>query len=655
MCGIAGCVRWDGADAQGEVAAMTTALAHRGPDAGRVEAFGPAVFGHRRLSIIDVDEVANQPMIDAESGMAIIFNGEIYNFREIRRKLEANGVSFRTRGDTEVLLKAFVRWGAGCLEQLVGMFAFAVWDPSRRRLTLCRDRLGKKPLHYVVRREGIVFASELPALRCHPWAGDAIDPAALGQYLSLGYTLGARSFLAKVKRLPAAHILEVTADDPIPQSRRYWDLAPHYRDKSRFSSIGQASEAVGALLDDAVRLRLVSDVPLGAFLSGGLDSALIVEAMARLGDGAVKGFTMGFDVRGFSEVPEAEATARQLGVDHHIRVVGGNDATDLEAIVAAAGEPFADTSMVPVHRLAAFAREGVTVALSGDGGDELFAGYVTYSADKLHRATRWLPTWASRAAGAALGLLPPSQAKVGWDYKARQFLAGHALPFERAHYSWRTLFSETAKRTLVHPDRRDAVCRSDPFDDFAAHFAEVEGCHDLDRAMYVDIKTWLVDDILVKVDRMTMATSLESRAPLLDHRLVELAASLPVEWKMKGFDKKHILKCMARDRLGPEILRRRKQGFNAPVATWLRTSLCELGRDATLSPAMSEWLDRRVVERLWAEHLAGRADHGFRLFALTCLGLWFARNLNGSGNSASATLPTMSRIGPPPDGTSISS
>lgn len=652
MCGIAGCVRWDGADAKVGVAAMTAAMAHRGPDAGRVEMFGPAVFGHRRLSIIDVGEVANQPMLDAESGMAIVFNGEIYNFREIRRELEAIGASFRTHGDTEVLLKAFVRWGAACLERLVGMFVFAVWDPDRRRLTLCRDRLGKKPLHYVVRREGIVFASELPALRHHPWAGDAIDPAALGQYLSLGYTLGARSFLAEVKRLPAAHILEVTADDPIPQPRRYWDLTPYYRDKQRFTSMDQAVEAISALLDDAVRLRLVSDVPLGAFLSGGLDSALIVEAMARIGNGAVKGYTMGFDVRGFSEVPEAETTARQLRVDHRVRMVGGEDAADLEAIVAAAGEPFADTSMIPVHRLAAFAREGVTVALSGDGGDELFAGYVTYSADKLHRATRWLPAWASRTAGAGLGLLPPSQAKVGWDYKARQFLAGHALPFERAHYSWRTLFSEEAKRGLVHADRRNAVCGTDPFETFAAHFAEVEGCHDLDRAMYVDIKTWLVDDILVKVDRMTMAASLEVRAPLLDHRLVELAASLPVKWKMRGFDKKHILKRLAIKRLGPEILRRRKQGFNAPVAAWLRTSLCELGRDATLSAAMSEWLDRRAVERLWQEHLTGRADHGFRLFALTCLGLWLAGNLNGSGNSASATLPHGLES---PAGTSISS
>jgi asparagine synthase (glutamine-hydrolysing) len=638
MCGIAGSVHWDQRNDTPSVEAMTSAMLHRGPDAGRVERFGPAVLGHRRLSIIDMAASANQPMSDPASGMAVVFNGEIYNFKEIRRDLEALGATFRTNGDTEVLLLAYAQWGEAAVERLVGMFAFAIWDGPQQRLILARDRLGKKPLFYAVTSAGLVFASELPALRRHPAVSQTLDPAVLGQYLSLGYTLGETSVIAGVKRVPAAHLVTVEPGSA-PRMRRYWDLAPHYRDKRRFASIDQAAEAVSALLDDAVRIRLVSDVPLGAFLSGGLDSALIVEAMARVGGGAVKGYTMGFDVRGFSEVPEAEITAHQLGVDHNVRMVGGEDAADLETIVAAAGEPFADTSMIPVHRLAAFAREGVTVALSGDGGDELFAGYVTYSADKLHRATRWLPGWASRAAAAALALVPPSQAKVGWDYKARQFLAGHALPFEQAHYSWRTLFSEEAKWGLVRPDRRDAVCGTDPFHVFAAHFAEVEGCHDLDRAMYVDIKTWLVDDILVKVDRMTMAASLEARAPLLDHRLVELAASLPVEWKMKGFDKKHILKRIAHNRLGPEILRRRKQGFNAPVATWLRTGLRELGRDATLSASMSEWLDRAAVERLWAEHLAGRADHGFRLFALTCLGLWLAGNLNGPRNSASATLP----------------
>lgn len=624
MCGIAGCVRWDGPADPESVEAMIGRLVHRGPDAGRVSVLGHAALGHRRLAIIDVAEGANQPMVDPESGFAIVFNGEIYNFRDIRRDLEALGVTFTTHSDTEVLLKAFIRWGESCVERLVGMFAFAIWAPAARRLTLVRDRLGKKPLYYLATTEGLVFASELPALRRHPWVQGRIDPRALGQYLSLGYTLGEQSFLRDVKRLPASHLLVASAVDPMPRPRRYWDLAPHFADKGRFGSLDQAGEALGALFDDAVRLRLVSDVPLGAFLSGGLDSALVVEAMARMDvSGRIKTYTIGFDEKGFSETDDAHDTARRLDVDNLVQTVDAG-AAGLADIVAMAGEPFADTSMIPVHRLAAFAREHVTVALSGDGGDELFAGYVTYSADKLHRLGRRLPAPMVAAARAMMTLVPPSNAKVGWDYKARQFLAGCGFSPERAHYSWRTLFSDEAKRILVRPDLADIICVPDPFDEFAHHFDELPDAHYLDRAMYVDIKTWLVDDILVKVDRMTMASALEARAPLLDHRLVELAASLPVEWKMKGFDKKHILKRLGRDRLGSAIVDRRKQGFNAPVATWLRREMRDLAHAATTSAAMAEWLEPTAVARLWDEHLGGRADHGFRLFALTCLGLWLA-------------------------------
>lgn len=626
MCGIAGLLTWDTAADVSIVRAMTERLVHRGPDAGGVAELGPLALGHRRLSVIDCSESNNQPLFDETGRLAIVFNGEIYNFRELRRELGRSGVRFRTQGDTEVILEAYKAWGEACLERFNGMFAFALWDGPRRRLFVARDRVGEKPFFYCeLPGGGLLFASEPRALRAHPSAVGEVDPLGLAHYLVLNYTLGGHTLRRGLKRLPPGHFMVCEEGRPLTP-RSYWDLAAAYRAKRRFASEAEAAEELLAMVDDAVRLRLVSDVPLGAFLSGGVDSSAVASAMAKaLPPGQVHTFSMGFGVPSFDEVDSARAVAAHLGLDHKDRIVAPEPGQTVAATVWAADEPLADTSAIPMYHLAAFARELVTVSLSGDGADELFAGYETYTADRLHRALSWVPGGLKRAAyRTADALLPVSFSKVSLDYKVRHFLAELHLDLPRAHASWRNVLSLAARREMMQPDWQEVLrgAESDPFAQFEPHFAAVAGCHPVDQAGYVDIKTWLADDILVKVDRSTMAHSLEARAPLLDHRLIEFAAALPADWKLKGLKKKYLLRRSLRGRLPDWVLERRKQGFNAPVSQWLTGPLRELAEEALASPRLHHWIRPAVIDTLWREHGAGRRDHGLTLFGLVTLALW---------------------------------
>jgi len=603
---------------------MNDRLVHRGPDAEGIVTRGPATLASRRLSIIDVSDAANQPMSDHTGHFWIVFNGEIYNFLELRKELATHGSRFQTQSDTEVILEAYKRWDVDCLQRLNGMFAFALWDEDRQRLFLARDRAGEKPLYYQWLPDGgLIFASELQALRVHPAVSRRINPTALGHYLSLNYTLTSACIIEGVQKLPAAHYLLVEEGrSALPA--RYWDLAAHFRDKQRYRSEVEAAEALAALLEDSVRLRLISDVPLGAFLSGGIDSSTIVAAMNRLRPpGANETFSIGFVEDTYDELPEARAAARFLGVHHHEKIVDADMAAALPRIVAAVDEPFADTSIIPFYFLAQFAREKVTVSLSGDGSDEIFAGYETYPADKLLRATQWVPLWlTSGMRRVADALLPVSFDNVSFDYRVRKFLRGYPLGPQRAHYFWRVIFTDDAKRQLVRPEWRDAIAECDPFLDFQAYGREVADCHYLDQALYVDIKTWLVDDILVKVDRATMAHSLEARAPYLDHRLIEFAASLPVEWKLRRLRKKHLLKESQRPHLPGSVIDRRKHGFNTPVSHWFNGAMADLAKMVTYDDVLMEWFDRDAIDMLWRNHRARTEDNGLKLFGLTCLGLW---------------------------------
>jgi asparagine synthase (glutamine-hydrolysing) len=623
MCGIIGILGWTSSPDPALARAMTRALAHRGPDAEEVRC-QPHAFGHRRLAVIDLSPDANQPMVDATGGLLIVYNGELYNYREVRRTLEAEGVRFRTSSDTEVILEAYRHWDVACLERFNGMFVFAVWDGPRDRLFLARDRAGEKPLFYQSLPDGFVFASELNALRLHPAVSRSVNPRALGQYLTFNYVLAPDCLIEGATKLQPAHYLLVERDRPI-RPVRYWDLAGHFRHKTRYRSDGEAAEALTAAIDAAVGLRLVSDVPLGAFLSGGLDSSAIVASMSALRDASQnQTFSIGFREDTFDERAWARKAAAHVGIErHHEQIVSPDMAEMLPVIVRAADEPMADTSIVPVYFLAQFARQHVTVCLSGDGGDELLGGYETYLADRLWHATRIVPRAVSRAARwLADAALPVTFQKVGLDYKMRGFLRGHALPFARAHASWRMIFDADERRELLRPEHRAAVLAADPFDAFDRHLAAVDGCHYLDQAMYMDINTWLPDDILVKVDRMTMAHGLESRAPFLDHRLMEFAAALPADTKVRGKTTKYLLKRSQERRLPHDLIHRRKQGFNAPVSHWLAGPLGDLGREATSNAVLGEWFEPAVIARMWTEHTARRRDHGYKLFGLTCLGLW---------------------------------
>jgi asparagine synthase (glutamine-hydrolysing) len=625
MCGISGVLSWETAPDARVVQTMCDAQVHRGPDAGSILCRPPIALGHRRLRVIDLSEAANQPLSDVSGRYSIVYNGELYNFRALRRELERHGARFRTASDTEVVVEAYKRWDVGAFERLNGMFAFALWDEPRQRLVLVRDRAGEKPLFYFRLPDGgLVFASDLNALRQHPGVPSTVSLEALDQFLSLNYVLGSSCIVQGVEKLEPAHYL-IVERERAGASVQYWDLGRHFREKATYRDEGEAAEAVGALIDDAVRLRLESDVPLGAFLSGGVDSSTIAAAMNRLRPPQQnETFSVGFAEATYDELPWARKAATAIGVGrHHDQVVAPDMAASLPLIARAAGEPFADTSMIPMYYLAAFARQRVTVCLSGDGSDEVFAGYDTYVADALLRATRWMPDVAARGLErVAAHAAPVTFNKVSWDFKVRQFLRGHSSSPERAHYAWRRIFTDEEKRGLVRPEYHAKLREVDPFARFQRFYRDVADCHPLDQALYVDIKTWLADDILVKVDRMTMAHSLEARAPFLDPGLVELAARLPPHWKLNGRGRKHVLKRSQKGRLPAGILARRKEGFNAPVSSWLAGPLRALAQEATSPRKLGEFLRPEPIARLWDEHLGRRADHGFKLFGLTCLGLW---------------------------------
>lgn len=623
MCGISGKLDWHEPVPPELVERMCDRLRHRGPDGYGVEADGPICFGHRRLAIIDLSDAGRQPMRSTCGKLLLTFNGEIYNFMQLRGELERLGSVFRSRSDSEVILEAYRHFGLECFSRFNGMFALALWDGARQRLVLARDRLGKKPLYYRSFENGALsFASELAALMEDRAIVPALDDVALVRYLSLGYTTSGDCIQAGVAKLPPASYLLLERSRPA-ETVRYWDLAARFRDKTRMDEVSAARE-VGRLLDDAVRLRLVSDVPLGAFLSGGIDSSAIASAMKRLRpESRTLTFSIGFDEAGFSELAEAERVARHLDITHLSEIVSDSVAAELPAIAASACEPFADTSMIPMYVLARFARRSVTVALSGDGADEIFAGYETYIADKLRHAVPPLPAAVFELASRAYRAIRPRDlGKVSTDFKILQFLKGCALPPGRSHYSWRELFTDAEKRRLLRPRLRDVAEARHPYQQFAAFEMELEGCHHLDRAMYVDIKTWLADDILVKVDRMSMAHSLEARAPFLDYRLVELAASLPVELKLRGFEKKRILKASQRSHLPADTLARRKSGFNAPISHWLAGALDGLCKQIIQDSPIFDQVEPDYARALIEEHRERRADNSFKLLALIMLHLW---------------------------------
>src|SRR5579864_3171915 len=631
MCGIAGKFTYDPAApvSPSLLEAMTDAVRHRGPDAAGLYVDSGIGLGHRRLSIIDL-ATGDQPLTNEDRTVWVVFNGEIYNFTELRRELETLGHRFRTLTDTEVIVHAYEQWGEASVERFRGMFAYAIWDERRRRLVLVRDRIGVKPLYFAATPTGVTFGSEIKSVILdrdvpHEWSPEALDA-----YLALLYVPAPHTIYRDIYKLPAGHLL--IADPNGVTVRRYWDLA--FTGDGPKGDEAAYLDRLDALVTEAVRLRLLSDVPLGAFLSGGIDSSVVVAAMAEVSRSRVVTTSVGFDEQAFNELEAARAVASRFGTESHERVVRADVADLLPKLAWHLDEPFADSSAVPTYYVSQAAREHVTVALSGDGADELWAGYARHRAEHYEiAARRWLGTKGARLAGKVAEQLP--SALKGAHSLRHLSLSPEEACVRKHSYG---LFDAPRRAALNAPDFARHVRDVDPFVTFRAAYGACTSADPLDRALYVDVKTYLVDDIMTKVDKMSMAVSLETREPMLDHKLIEFAASVPATLKIKRGQRKYLLRQLLKRRVPERIAERPKQGFDAPIGGWLRGPLApmtqELLQDGRLR-ARGIFDDAEVV-RLWREHREGIADHRHRLWALVMLELWFRRFVDAAGRPVSA-------------------
>jgi asparagine synthase (glutamine-hydrolysing) len=612
MCGICGIASATGAPDRDRLAAMSETLVHRGPDSVGEHLDGPVALGARRLSIVDLAH-GDQPIPSEDGSCVVVQNGEIYNSPELRRELERAGHAFRTHCDTETIVHLYEEHGLGFAERLRGMFAAAVWDAGRRRLVLARDRYGIKPLYYRHVGGELAFASELRAL-----PRGEIDPDALEAFLAFSSIPAPFSIFREIRKLPAGHLL-VWEEDGALSVERYARPGPVQRDELRASDEAELVEELRARLRDSVRAHLIADVPVGVLLSGGVDSAALAALAAQETAEPVHTFTIGFEERSFDERGDARRVAERYGTNHHELLVRPDPSLLLPALAEAFDEPFADSSALPTYLVSQLAADHVKVALSGEGGDELFGGYYTYAADLL--ADRVAPL--ARLARPLVERLPTSTAKASFDYKAKRFVrAAHLPPLER-HHGWKEIFPPGTRAELTG---RDAF---DPVDVYRARYRETEGADALARLQDVDFGIYLVDDLLVKTDRASMAHSLEARVPFLDPAVTNLAFALPARHKVRGLSKKVLLRKAVEPLLPREVVHGRKRGFSIPAAAWLRGGLEPFAR-ATLS---AETLERQgffrpqTVARLVDEHVTGVEDRSRQLWGLLAFTLWYERHV----------------------------
>jgi asparagine synthase (glutamine-hydrolysing) len=612
MCGICGVVSASGSVDPECVARMSATLVHRGPDSAGELHDGPVALAARRLSIIDL-ETGDQPIANEDETIHVVQNGEIYNYRELRRELERTGHRFRTHADTEVIVHLYEQHGEGFARRLRGMFAVAIWDGRRRRLVLARDGFGIKPLYYRADDDGIVFASELRA-----FPRREIDLDALEAFLAFNSIPAPLTIFRDVRKLPAGYVL-VWENDAVSVTR-FARPAPVQANEQRTEDEAELVEELRARMRDSVRAHLVSDVPVGVLLSGGVDSSLLAALAAQETRGRVRTFSIGFAERSFDELDDARLVARRYDTDHHELVLRPDAALLLPALADAFDEPFADSSALPTYLVSELAASEVKVALSGEGGDELFGGYYTYAADLL--ADRVTPL--ARFVRPLVERLPSSDAKASFDYRAKRFVrAAHLPPLER-HHGWKEIFSADARAELT--GRRSPF---DPVDVLRARYDETRGADELARLQDVDLGVYLVDDLLVKTDRASMAHSLEARVPYLDTVVTNLALALPVRHKVRGLRKKVLLRKAAEPLLPRRIVFGRKRGFSIPASAWLRGELVPFARE-TLAPERLRrqgYFQPDVVERLLDDHVAGREDRSRQLWGLLAFTLWHERHV----------------------------
>jgi asparagine synthase (glutamine-hydrolysing) len=621
MCGIAGifhCGTIKPVD-PARVERMSNALAHRGPDGSGVWTAPGVGLGHRRLSIIDLAG-SPQPMHSSDGRAVIAFNGEIYNYRELRRELAGLGAQFHTDGDTEVILAAWQQWGVDCLRRLDGMFAFALYDCAKRELFLARDRLGVKPLFMAPLSDGsLAYASELKGLLAHPLLRREADPLAIEDYLTWGYVPDHRAILKGVEKLPAGTYRLLKHDTPPAAPVRWWDVSFAERRKGRTADL--EAELLHHLRE-AVTSRMVADVPLGAFLSGGVDSSSVVALMSEASRDPVKTCSIGFDVAALDETSYAEQVARLFATDHQARTVSSDQFGEIDTLVAMFDEPFADASALPTWRVCQLARETVTVALSGDGADEALAGYrrqVFHAHEE--RARGLLP---ERFRERVLGRLGSVYPKADWaprPLRLKTTLLSLAGSGGEGYANALSVTPTELRRSLYTPGLRREIGDYRAEDQLVSLMGNAPARSGLDRAQYADLKFWLPGDILTKVDRTSMAVGLEAREPLLDHRFVEFAASLPESLRVRGMQGKYLLKKAMRRYLPNDILFRQKQGFVTPIAQWLRGPLAAEARAISTSAALArtEWFDAKRMSSIAEAHIAGRSEHSRLLWQMLML------------------------------------
>ncbi|HEY3027444.1 MAG TPA: asparagine synthase (glutamine-hydrolyzing) [Pyrinomonadaceae bacterium] len=622
MCGIVGIVHSGETQVDRDlVSRMCEAIRHRGPDEDGFYFKGGVGLGMRRLSIIDL-KGGQQPIHNEDRSAWIIFNGEIYNYRELRKELEGLGHKFYTDSDTEAIIHAYDRYGSDCPKHLRGMFAFAIWDEARQELFLARDRVGKKPLLYAQLNGQLVFGSEFSALLLHPEISRDIDFAALHHYLSFLCVPAPLTAYRAIRKLEPGHWLRWRKGEI--EIERYWQL-----DFSRKTNLteDEAGERAVEILRDAVRVRLMSEVPLGAFLSGGIDSSAVVALMSHESSEPVKTFSIGFEEQDFSELDHARRVAQHIGADHHEFIVRPDALEVLPTLVEHYGEPYADSSAIPTYYVSRETRRYVTVALNGDGGDECFAGYDRYAAMNLAERYHQLPSLFRRGLiENALRLFPASE-KRDPVARAQRFVRAASLPKVQRYLRWVSAFDEDAKTDLYSRTFREETKTLNTATILEPWFARANGSGIVDASLLTDTMTYLPNDLLVKVDIASMAVSLEARSPFLDHHLIEFAASLPAKMKLRGLTTKYLLKNVLKKILPSENLTRRKMGFGVPIGHWFRGSLRGFLLETLLSEKSlaRDLFNPASVKRIVEEHVSGRRDHAHQLWTLLMLELWFQR------------------------------
>ena len=625
MCGIVGIVRpGDTAVDEGVLARMCEALRHRGPDEDGRYVNGRVGMAMRRLAIIDLAG-GQQPIHNSDRTAWIVFNGEIYNYRELRARLEKLGHRFYTDSDTEAIIHAYDQYGTDCPKHLRGMFAFAIWDERKEQLFLARDRVGKKPLLYALTGGQIVFGSEFSALLEHPDISREIQPEAIHYYLSFMCVPAPLTAYRAIRKLEPGHTLTFDRHGEV-RIERYWH--PDFTKKEQFDE-HEAGERALALLRDAVRVRLISEVPLGAFLSGGVDSSAVVALMSQESAAPVKTFSIGFEEQDFSELHHARRVAEHIGAEHHEFIVRPNALEVLPTLVEHYGEPYADSSAIPTYYVARETRRHVTVALNGDGGDECFAGYERYAAMRLAETYRKLPGIVRRPLiESAIELLPSSELRRSRARDIKRFVSAASLPTVERYMRWVSVFDARAKDDLYTDEFRRRMSGHQAADFLAPWFAHANGAGGIvDASMLADTMTYLPNDLLVKVDIASMAVSLEARSPFLDHHVIEFAAALPENLKLRGRTTKYLLKQVLKKLLPAENLKRAKMGFGVPIGHWFRGEMKEFLRETLLAEQSLRrgYFKPETVTRLVEDHITGRRDHAHQLWTLLMLELWFKR------------------------------